>query len=272
MKRLWCGWLALVVLAACTSTPPTPLPVATQTLIRAPSTPTPTEPPPTRTPPPLAAPAEVAATSPPAAAFSIPAAAQPPVQQAINHLADRLGIDAATIDLVRIDAATWSAVDLGCGDNPMPDPSATEIDGYRVVLVADGATYPYHTDTNDRVRLCPESDTPDTAATAEATADSGDPELILADPVAAELVALAQRRLAADLDLSVRRMRLVDVVPVTWPDTSLGCPAADQTYTERAIPGYRIVLAAGSTEYVFHTDFERAVPCPAGSEVLPGAG
>lgn len=93
--------------------------------------------------------------------------------------------------------------------------------------------------------------------------------LIEADPVAAELVALATRILAQDLGLPQRRIQLVEVETVRWRDTSLGCPQPDQTYSQIEIPGYRIVLEAGDTTYAFHTDFDRVLPCPEGSEVLP---
>ncbi len=93
--------------------------------------------------------------------------------------------------------------------------------------------------------------------------------LIDADPVAAELVTLAQRRLAEDLGLPQRRIELVEVEALRWSDTSLGCPQPDQTYSEIEIPGYRIILQAGDNNYAFHTDFDRVLACPEGSEVLP---
>lgn len=91
----------------------------------------------------------------------------------------------------------------------------------------------------------------------------------VSDPVASELVALAQRRLAQDLGLPAQRIRLVEVTPVIWPDTSLGCPQPDETYTPGAFDGYRIVLSASDQEYVFHTDFDRVIPCAAEDERLP---
>ncbi|HEX2907470.1 MAG TPA: hypothetical protein VHO69_11450 [Phototrophicaceae bacterium] len=102
-----------------------------------------------------------------------------------------------------------------------------------------------------------------TPATAETT-----PE---ADPVAAELVRLAQRRLGETLDLPTLRLRVIEVMPVHWLDSSLGCPLPNQTYTTVAIDGYRIVLAAGEQEYIFHSDFDRVLPCDPTNEQLPDA-
>lgn len=99
------------------------------------------------------------------------------------------------------------------------------------------------------------------------TADVSDASL--ADPIAAEMVVLAQRRLGQELDLPTRRIRLVNITPITWPDTSLGCPMSGIEYESTPIDGYRLVLAAGENEYIFHSDFDRLVPCAANSEVLP---
>jgi hypothetical protein len=100
---------------------------------------------------------------------------------------------------------------------------------------------------------------------------TGTPEVTpgLDDPVADDLVALAQRRIAQELNLPVRRIRLVEVKFYTWEDTSLGCPVAGETYAEGTIDGYRIVLEAGDKQYIFHTDFDRALPCDAANEKLP---
>ncbi|MBL8147172.1 MAG: hypothetical protein JNL34_12370 [Anaerolineae bacterium] len=93
--------------------------------------------------------------------------------------------------------------------------------------------------------------------------------LVDVDPVAADLAALAQRLLAEQLDLPVRRVEIVDVQAVVWPDTSLGCPQPDQMYAQVLVNGYRIVVKAAGEEVIFHTDFDRALRCPAGDEVLP---
>ena len=105
------------------------------------------------------------------------------------------------------------------------------------------------------------SPTPEGVFTDEAT-----PEL---DPVAAELVRLAQRRLGEELDLPTRRLRVVEVRPLQWPDSSLGCPLPGQPYTPIRIDGYRIVLGVGDSEYIFHSDFDRVIPCETENEQLP---
>lgn len=91
----------------------------------------------------------------------------------------------------------------------------------------------------------------------------------LIDPVASELVALAQRRLAQDLGLPAQRIRLIEVTAVAWSDTSLGCPQPGETYIQGTFDGYRIILSASGQQYIFHTDFDRIIPCAAEDERLP---
>jgi len=54
-----------------------------------------------------------------------------------------------------------------------------------------------------------------------------------------------------------------------WQDTSLGCPEPGQTYAPVAVDGYRIVLEVRDTQVIFHTDFDRAIPCDPDLEQLP---
>jgi hypothetical protein len=87
--------------------------------------------------------------------------------------------------------------------------------------------------------------------------------------VAADLAVLAQRLLAEQASLPVRRVRVVDVQAVVWPDTSLGCPQPDQVYAQMLVPGYRIVVEAAGEQVIYHTDFDRALPCRPEDERLP---
>jgi hypothetical protein len=105
------------------------------------------------------------------------------------------------------------------------------------------------------------------SSTPEETAASDD--VLSVDPVAAELTMLAQRRIAQELGLPIRRVQVVEVSSYIWTDSSLGCPVPGESYTQLTVDGYRIVLSAGDNEYIFHTDFDRAIPCDAANEQLP---
>lgn len=107
------------------------------------------------------------------------------------------------------------------------------------------------------------------AATPQSPFELSGAELVAQDPVAAELVGIAQRVVAADLDLPVRRIRLVDVRAVAWTDSALNCPLPESEALPQETDGYRIVLSAGDQEYLFHTDVDRVVPCDPDNEALP---
>ena len=109
--------------------------------------------------------------------------------------------------------------------------------------------------------------TPESESTADLPSTTAG-ELAI-DPVASELAMLAQRRIAQNLGLPVRRVRIVEVTPYVWTDTSLGCPVPGENYTTLDVDGYRIVLSVADQEYIFHTDFDRALPCDARYEQLP---
>ncbi len=108
-----------------------------------------------------------------------------------------------------------------------------------------------------------------TTPTAPALPESTSESWIDVDPIAAELVGIAQRVVAQDLDLSTRRVRLVEIAPYVWTDSSLGCPAPGQSYTPIESRGYRILVSAGEEDYLFHTDFDRLLPCDPDNERLP---
>jgi len=89
------------------------------------------------------------------------------------------------------------------------------------------------------------------------------------DPVAAELAFIAQGLVADQTGLPTRRIRVVSVEALLWRDTSLGCPVPGQASTPNETLGYRIVIQAGDTEYLFHTDVDRVIPCDPENEILP---
>jgi hypothetical protein len=182
------------------------------------------------------------------------------VGQAVDDLAASLEIEPSEIELVLLEAMTWTNHDLGCSVAGLADLEQA-VDGYRLLLLVGETAYEYHTDSGTTIRQCgPEGTNVDSTSL-----------LVEIDPVAAELVALAQRRLAQELDVPTRRVRVVEVTPRTWDDSSLGCPVEGQDYSSVQIDGYRIVLAVGDDEYIFHTDFDRLMPCDLGSATLPTA-
>jgi hypothetical protein len=252
----WATAAVLVFLAACsTSAAPTNAP--TQVLIPAPPTLTPTSSIPTETPPPGIAPSDVIVGS---QVTAVPDELQSLIPQIVDDLASDLDVEADLIQVVRIEAAFWMTNQLGC------DSVSTEASergaGYQVILLVNNNFYEYHTDSGTHFLLCSEVN-----ATAAATLAVG--MLLELDPVAAELVGIAQQRVAEQLNLPIRRIRVLDIRAVRWTDSSLGCPQPDQTYTPIEIDGYRIAVTAGEQVFIFHSDFDHLLACDATDEQLP---
>lgn len=87
-----------------------------------------------------------------------------------------------------------------------------------------------------------------------------------------DAAAWAIEALHAALDVPAAEIWPVEVVPVLWSDTSLGCPQPDVTYTQTIVPGYRVTLMAGDETYQVHTDLEgNAIVCFAAGNT-PGSG
>ncbi len=107
-----------------------------------------------------------------------------------------------------------------------------------------------------------------TALSPTPSASSG-AALIQRDSVAAVLVEKAQQIIAGDLDLPTSRVRLLDVVPVEWTDSTLNCPPSSSTPVPQQTLGYRILLQVGDQTYIMHADFDRVIPCAAENEQLP---
>lgn len=84
------------------------------------------------------------------------------------------------------------------------------------------------------------------------------------DPVASDLVDLAVIRAARSAGVETDAVIVDSVRPVQWADVTVGCEveiAAPDGGTTTGASGYRIILNAGEREYIYHTDFDRLVPC-----------
>lgn len=89
--------------------------------------------------------------------------------------------------------------------------------------------------------------------------------------VLADLVEQAAQDLAQRLAVDRSQISLVGAGPVTWPDSSLGCPQPDMMYLMVLTPGYQVVLRADSLEYHYHAGLNSA-PFFCQSPSLPAPG
>jgi hypothetical protein len=81
-------------------------------------------------------------------------------------------------------------------------------------------------------------------------------------PESRAAVELAHDDLAAQLGIPREQVQVLSVAPVTWSDTSLGCPQPGMVYAQVLVPGYLVVLSDGQQRYAYHTDSgRRAVRC-----------
>jgi hypothetical protein len=117
----------------------------------------------------------------------------------------------------------------------------------------------------------PELTSPESLLTAAAPTQSGQSteNSAIDDPIASELALIARQQVAEALNISVRRVRVVSAEAQRWADSSLGCPQEDQIYTQIEVDGYRIEVRAGDETYIFHTDFDRVIPCDNEAQAPP---
>lgn len=71
----------------------------------------------------------------------------------------------------------------------------------------------------------------------------------------------ARTDLAERLGVEESAIRLRDVTPSVWPDSSLGCPEIVEPYEEREISGHRIDLVYHGEVYTYHAGDGRIAFC-----------
>ncbi len=73
----------------------------------------------------------------------------------------------------------------------------------------------------------------------------------------------ARAQAAEEAGAVAAQLTVVAAQAVTWPDGSLGCPQPGVMYTQALVPGYRVVLALGQRQWVFHANARGSlVRCP----------
>ncbi len=157
----------------------------------------------------------------------------PPAQRAIAALAAQLGSAPAEIKLISSEPVDWPD---GCLGVSQPGVMCTQaiVPGYRIILEADGQQYEVRTDRAGMAAVVAPAD----------QAGPGEPPAVLA----------ARTALAVALGLELDLVQAVSVEPMTWPDGCLGVAQPDELCTQALAPGYRVVVEANDTRYVFHTD------------------
>ena len=161
--------------------------------------------------------------------------------RASQDLAQRLSLTLNDIHVTSVAPVIWPDASLGC---PQPGMMYAQMQtpGFLIKLNANDKEYEYHTDKGENMVDC----------------ENGVPAASGAPGVDA-LVEKAKQDLAGRLSLPVAGISLVESASVTWPDSSIGCPAPDMMYAQILTPGYRIILSAGDKHYEYHTGHNQAV-------------
>lgn len=68
----------------------------------------------------------------------------------------------------------------------------------------------------------------------------------------AEMLTAMQADAARRAGASEAAVRVASVQPVTWPDASIGCPQPGMAYAQLLVPGWRVMLDAGSQRLDYH--------------------
>lgn len=63
--------------------------------------------------------------------------------------------------------------------------------------------------------------------------------------------------LTAELGVSAADLESVEVEPVTWSDSSLGCATKGEMYTQATVDGHRITLVVAGDTYEYHDGGDR---------------
>ena len=236
MKTLLIFFSMILMLTACTpaaapsqsgagqagsiETQPVPgMPPQTETAAQTASAPTATLPP------------RMSTATPEAGGANIPIDAFPAQRAVVQALAAQLGIPAEQIQVMNVEAVDWPDGCLGvrrigvlCTQNIVP--------GFRVVLLANGAQYEFHTNADGSV-LVPVVLTP-----------SGTPPAVDA----------AVNELSQALGISKEQIKVVSSNQIEWPDACLGIGLPGVACAQVVTPGYTVVLNSQGREYEYHTN------------------
>ena len=81
------------------------------------------------------------------------------------------------------------------------------------------------------------------------------------DEASDKAVTLAREALSRQLGRAVDGAAIVDVVAVSWPDSSMGCPKPGMIYSQVLLSGHLVHLRVSDVVYAVHVGAGEAVVC-----------
>ncbi len=103
------------------------------------------------------------------------------------------------------------------------------------------------------------SDATDPSQSASPTTPSTTPPAGV-DPSLGAVVEQARADLAGRLGVPEAAITVVSAKPVTWPDSSLGCPQPGMAYLQVLTDGSRILLEHADRQYAYHSGGRSPAP------------
>ncbi len=176
------------------------------------------------------------------------AAEERALDMALETLEKELGLSRQKMSRQRVYAVQWPDSSLGC---PQKGVSYLQVvtPGYVVSLTANGKIYTVHVGTGNAV-IC------DRLATGlEARRVRGQNIM--------KVYRAAQVDLAERLKIDPSEIAVTGMTPMTWDDSSLGCPQTGKDYGQTAVEGFVINMECRGRQYEYHSDNEgnRFVSC-----------
>lgn len=171
-------------------------------------------------------------------------------QRAREALARHLDVSIDEVKVAGVEARTWNDSSMGCGQ---PGTMALTVitEGYAVSATAQGRPYAVHVSGENTV-VCEKAGLVRRDQSPGVRAEGID---VLMERARQDLA----KRLAAD----PAQIRLDGVKGQQWPDSSLGCPLADEEVVPGPVNGLVLALRYRERLFLYHTDRKSLRPCPA---------
>jgi len=158
---------------------------------------------------------------------------------ALSALSGKTGLPADKIKLVSTEAVTWQDGCLGVQRAGMMCTQAI-VEGFRIVLEADGKEYEFHTNQDGSLVV-----------------------LAAGDQVLGSVEGIVAAQLAENLGLDKSDISVVSSASVEFADACLGVAMQDVACAQGITPGLIVVLEAGGVQYEYHTSADGARVQPA---------
>lgn len=182
------------------------------------------------------------------------------VRLARHALAETLGVDQVTIEIVSVEPATWPGPGVQCAQT-LTDETRPRTSGHRVRLRLGSAVF--------EVRVAE-----GTARVCGIGTEIADLEPGRIEPGLREQIAQAKLDLAARLHTTPDTIEVLEATSVVWRDSSIGCPQPGMAYLQVLTSGTRIRLRIGQAVFHYHGAGTRPpffCERPAKIDPLPGA-